>query len=232
MWLGMTTGCTGGGGTNPPPTNKECESHNACWKKACTETDADAYQSCVKKQLGGDTGENPEYAVCGTDFKCSTLPTTDLGSGSVNVGFPEETKNKTAKEQLQWLRIFIFPAKDLEGKDITCERLKTMIDAKADALMSPELGRYYPPRTWTKSVTFDVGSVGDNIEVPYNKTVPQGSDHVFVVMGFCDPPEGRPDDNTKHKWWACSTGIATQSGEENTNVSMTIPVQNSDSCLP
>lgn len=232
MCLTIGWGCDPKKTVDPPDPRKECTNDTACWKKVCTQTNQDDYDACVKKELDNTNG-SPTYHVCGTDNKCSTIADTELGNGKVDVTFPDETKEAIAKDQVKWLRLFIFPGKDHDGNAITCDRIKQMAASNPEELMSTTLGRYYPPPSWEKPITTEVIRTGDSINLLYpDVTVPAGSTHVFVLQGFCNPIEGRPDIKTEHKWLGCQEKVSTKAGKDMTTVNLILPVQNGDRCNP
>jgi len=229
MW-----GCedTGPNTEQPPDSTAGCSTDRDCYKKKCPQAEPKEYEKCVQDLLSSQDS-SPGYTICNSGT-CEDIAASTMGDGLVVVTFPEATTEKLAKDAVQWLRLYIFPPKDVDGKDITCERLKTMADGDPASLMSVDLGRYYPAPGSPTPITTDVVRSGDTLDLPYlgtNPTVPAGDGRVVVVQGFCNPTTGRPDVNTKAKWMGCKEGVTTKAGEKSTNIEVELPIQNGDRCL-
>lgn len=207
---------------------KECETPRQCWKKVCPQSDQTEYDECVHKRVNTQVQDNhpegkfenhkPEYLTCNAANKCEDIPTDTLGGGKVLVAIKETEK------KIPWLRLSIFPTVDLDGKAITCERLKKMASEDPASLMSVELRRYWPARDANQPLTTPVARSGTSLPLLFGQlpvTVPAGS-HIVVVQGFCDPKEGgTPGASTPHQWWLCQEDLTFQAGDQNEiNVSL------------
>lgn len=225
----LSLGCDPKKPIDPTDPKKECQNHAACWKKACPQTEPNEYEACVEEKLKTQN-KAPEYTLCNAKNKCETVAEADLGSGEVEVSFPEDTKEKIAKDQVKWLRMYILPSHDLKGTKLDCAALKALQDKDPKALISKDLGRFYPPPDWTKAVTTEVVRSGDTLPLLFSEhTVPKGSSHILVVQGFCNPDEGRPDMTTQPKWWACAEGTTITASKTN-KLKIILPVKNGDRC--
>jgi hypothetical protein len=217
--------------TDPITPNKECNSHQDCWKIRCPQTDPSEYKACVHARVttsiprGEKENNKPDYIEC-VENKCKEISTDLLGIGQIDV-----ILSQRVRYLIPWLRLYIFPSNDLMGKAITCERLRSSAEKDPAFMMSDELGRYYPARDAKSPITTDVKQTGDFYPLPflYPASVPAGQGRVIAVQGFCNPPVGRPDIQTKHQWWGCKEDIETKAGDNN-NFEVTLPVDVKDPC--
>ncbi len=229
--LSVNFGCSKGGNKTDGGNNGECKGEGDCWRKVCPQKEEFEFEECLKQKLstaippGGDKPHIPEYQVCNAG-KCEQIPAEQLAAGQVNV-IPSDPSVK-----IQWLRLYIFPPKDWNGNPLNCQKLKQVADKDPAKLMSREMGRYYPPRDYTSPITTPVQGQGSSYPLLFlgdPPKVPAGSDRIIVVQGFCDPPSGRPEADTPHKWWACKEGVTLKPGDKN-SIDIELKVKVGESC--
>lgn len=238
--LGVLACSSPEGNNNNTNTNNnstaECQGPRDCWKKVCPQDDKVEYQECVTKrvntQIPPDGGENhkPEYLSCSAEQKCVDIATDTLGGGKINVSL------EPSDVRIQWLRLSIYPTKDMDNKDITCERLKKMAVDDPESLMSEDLRRFWPPRDANQPITTQVFTQqGRSLPMLFGVnpvTVPAGK-HIYVIQGFCNPPEGgTPVSETPHKWWACKEGAEFKAGLDSTEIEAKLDTSQNPACPP
>ncbi len=209
----------------------ECKGEGDCWKKVCPQKEKFEFEECVKNRISTaipptkDKPHIPEYVTCNAG-KCEDIPTDNLASGEVSV-IPTESGTR-----IKWLRLYIFPDRDWDGNPLNCKRLKEEAEKDPKSLMSQTMARYFPPRDYNSPITTPVQTQGDSYPLLFTDnppTVPAGKNRIILVQGFCDPPQGRPEADTPHKWWACKECVEIKPGNKN-QINIKLPVKISESC--
>ncbi|TNE47051.1 MAG: hypothetical protein EP343_21100 [Deltaproteobacteria bacterium] len=238
--LGLLACSSGDGNSNNNNNSNsnataECEGPRDCWKKICPQEDKVEYKECVTKRINiqpDKEGNNhlPEYLSCTTEKKCVDTPTSTLGGGQIDV------KVEPSTVRIQWLRLYIYPNVDMDGKAITCERLKKIATDDPESLMGDDLRRYWPPRDATQPSTTPVSAQQGDTPLPLlfgttPVTVPAGK-HIYVVQGFCTSGQGSmPGPEAALKWWECKENVEFKSGDKN-SIEAKLDATQSEGCLP
>lgn len=232
--LSVAPGCTGTENNNNNNNNNtgECTGRQDCWKKRCPQL----AKSCVEGYLAPKsdiTGDQlpPELVSCTAANKCEDIPTEQLGGGQIDVQMPEVSA--ATKSMVKFLLLYIFDKKDMDGKDITCDRIKQIAESDPKQLMSDTWGRYYPPRDYTSATVYPVDRPGDSLPLKFGVQVPlvPAGERVVAVFGFCDTDGQRPSEETKPKWISCKENVAFVAGQTANDIPLDFPLKNGDSCF-
>lgn len=208
--------------TTKPPDPEGCASDRVCWKEKCPQTEAPAYQACLMSYYKAAGG--PKYLVCEAKV-CKELPQAEQGTGKIEVNIPRNLSQGTL-DRVSYLRHYVFPAVDLDGKAITCDRLQAEAAKTPEILMSEAMARYFPPRDWDAPLTTPIQRIAETLPLIINTPVPVAQNLVVVVQGFCKA-DNAPTTSTPAKWFSCKESQRIAKVSDNL-LTLALPVKEND----
>jgi hypothetical protein len=217
-----------GGTQKPDPEEKgECVAHMDCLKKRCPQENQADFRRCLQSYHSTD-GDGPKYVECevkaqAKDNLCVDL-TAAIINGKIDVAMSKGLSAATERS-IAALRHYIFPSVDLEGKAITCQRLKEETEKNPAFLMEFSLGRFFPARTASSPFDTPIANYADTLPLLFSK-VPTGTGHIVVVQAFCRSDKPR-DANTVTPMFSCLEGLETKEMNGQTNYRIPMEIKES-----